>query len=113
MRNRVREAGFAASAWLRSRDPGFAATRRAVRAAVGASALFTLSMEVCHSSVTAYYAAFGCFSMLLFVEFTGPMAQRLCMHFGLAVAWASLVSLGTFTARVTWLAVAGTVVVAS
>ncbi|MEU9349361.1 FUSC family protein [Streptomyces sp. NPDC048278] len=112
MRDRVRESGLATAAWLRSHDPGLAATRRAGRAAVVASALFALGMQVLHSSATAYYAAFGCFSMLLFVEFTGSMAQRLRMHLALAAAWAALVSLGTLTARPPWLAVASTVVVA-
>lgn len=112
MRVRDREWRSTASAWLRSHDPGLAATRRAGRAAIVASGLFALSMQVIHSSATAYYAAFGCFSMLLFVEFTGPMIQRLRLHLGLAVAWAVLVSVGTLTARVTWLAVATTVVVA-
>ncbi|MFE5033351.1 FUSC family protein [Streptomyces sp. NPDC056683] len=69
-------------------------------------------MRVFHSPAMAYYAAFGCFSMLLFVEFTGPMAQRLRLHLGLAVAWAALVTLGTLTAGVTWVAVTATVVVA-
>ncbi|MFF7469633.1 FUSC family protein [Streptomyces sp. NPDC008092] len=112
MRHHVRGRGLSVSAWLRSRDPGLAATRRACRASVVASALFAVSMQVFHSPAMAYYAAFGCFSMLLFVEFTGPMAQRLRLHVGLAVAWAALVTLGTFAAGVTWLGVAATVVVA-
>ncbi|MFF9363882.1 FUSC family protein [Streptomyces griseoluteus] len=112
MRQNVRRWGHAASVWLRSRDPGLAATRRAGRACVVASALFALSMRVFHSPAMAYYAAFGCFAMLLFVEFTGPMAQRLRLHLGLAVAWAALVTLGTLAAGVTWVAVTATVVVA-
>ncbi|MGW5047475.1 FUSC family protein [Streptomyces griseoluteus] len=112
MRQNVRRWGHAASVWLRSRDPGLAATRRAGRACVVASALFALGMRVFHSPAMAYYAAFGCFAMLLFVEFTGPMAQRLRLHLGLAVAWAALVTLGTLAAGVTWVAVTATVVVA-
>ncbi|MER8184490.1 FUSC family protein [Kitasatospora sp. NPDC094015] len=96
---------------LRTHDPDFAATRRAGRCAIVASALFALGMEVLHSPPVAYYAAFGCFSMLLFVDFTGPMPKRLRAQFQLAVAWAALVCLGTLAAPVTWVAVVATLVV--
>jgi uncharacterized membrane protein YccC len=96
---------------LRKHDPDFAATRRAGRCAIVSSALFALGMEVLDSAPLAYYAAFGCFSLLLFVDFTGPMVQRLRAEFELAVAWAVLVTLGTLAARVTWVAVVATVLV--
>ncbi|MBR7839524.1 FUSC family protein, partial [Actinospica durhamensis] len=109
--DRRRALGLVPLARLRRRDPGLAATRRAGRAAIVASALFALGMQVLDDSVLAYYAAFGCFSMLLFVDFTGPMAQRLRAQFALAVAWAALVCLGTVAARVTWVSVVATVAV--
>ena len=109
MQTRPSDLGRRASAWLRGHDPAYAATRRATRAAIVASALFALGMQVLNSSAIAYYAAFGCFSMLLFVDFTGPMAQRLRAQLELGVAWALLVCLGTLAARVTWVAVAVTV----
>jgi uncharacterized membrane protein YccC len=49
--------------------------------------------------------------MLLLVEFTGPMVQRLRAHVGLAVAWVVLICIGTLVARITWLAVLTTVIV--
>ncbi|HEX4792093.1 MAG TPA: FUSC family protein [Actinospica sp.] len=98
-------------AWLRRHDPGLAATRRAGRTALVMPALFALCTQVLHNATMASFAAFGSFSMLLLVEFTGPMVQRLRAHVGLAVAWAVLICVGTVVARVTWLAVLITVVV--
>ncbi|WP_369250383.1 FUSC family protein [Streptomyces sp. R41] len=97
--------------WLRTRDPELAATRRAARTALVMPALFALCSQVLHAPTMATYAAFGSFSMLLLVDFTGPMVQRLRAHVGLAVAWAALICLGTLVARETWLAVTVTVVV--
>lgn len=97
--------------WLRRHDPGLAATRRAGRTAVVMPALFALCMQVLHNPTMASFAAFGAFSMLLLVEFTGPMVQRLRAHLGLAAAWAALICLGTAVAPYTWLAVLVTVVV--
>ncbi|TDT97641.1 putative membrane protein YccC [Streptomyces sp. 846.5] len=97
--------------WLRAHDPGLAAFRRAARTAIVMPALFALCTQVLHSTAMASFAAFGSFSMLLLVEFTGPMVQRLRAQAGLAVAWAVLICLGTLTARVTWLAVVVTIVV--
>lgn len=100
-----------ALSWLRAHDPELAATRRAVRAAIVMPALFALCGQVFDSPTTATYAAFGSFSMLLLVDFTGPMVQRLQAHAGLAVAWAVLICLGTLVAHQVWLAVAVMVVI--
>ncbi|MER6130263.1 FUSC family protein, partial [Streptomyces sp. NPDC001795] len=100
-----------APAWLRAHDPELAATRRAVRTALVMPALFALCGQVLGSPAMAMFAAFGSFSMLLLVEFTGPMVQRLRAHLGLAVAWAVLICLGTLVAHEARLAVTATVVV--
>ncbi|MET8248639.1 FUSC family protein [Streptomyces sp. NPDC005202] len=100
-----------AVSWLRAHDPELAATRRAGRTAIVMPALFALCSQVIGSPTMAIFAAFGSFSMLLLVDFTGPMPQRLQAHLGLAVAWAALICLGTLVARETWLAVAVTVVI--
>ncbi|MGW1209469.1 FUSC family protein [Streptomyces sp. NPDC002499] len=97
--------------WLRDHDPGLVATRRAGRTALVMPGLFALCSQVLDSPTIATFAAFGSFSMLLLVEFTGPMSQRLRAHVGLAVAWAALICVGTLVARQTWLAVVVTVVV--
>ncbi|WP_330455714.1 FUSC family protein [Streptomyces sp. NBC_00820] len=111
MRTPGRISAARAGEWLRSRDPELAATRRACRTALVMPALFALCSQVFHSRVMASYAAFASFSMLLLVEFTGPMVQRLRAHLSLAVAWAVLICLGTAAAPRMWLAVVVTVVV--
>src|SRR3954469_5471769 len=93
--NRMRQL----TAWLRRRDPGLAATRRAARTAVVLPFLFALCTKVFHAPVAGTFAAFSAFSMLLLVEFTGPLAQRMRAHLVLALAWLVLVSLGTFATR--------------
>ncbi|NUR63510.1 MAG: FUSC family protein [Catenulispora sp.] len=98
--------------WLRRHDPGLAATRRAARTALVMPALFALCIQVLHSPTMASFAAFGSFSMLLLVDFSGTMVERLRAQVGLAVAWAVLICVGTLVARVTWLAVGTTLVVA-
>jgi hypothetical protein len=108
---RVKGEAVSVLGWLRRHDPGLAATRRAARTAIVMPALFALCIEVLHSATMASFAAFGSFSMLLLVEYTGPMVQRLRAHLELAVAWGVLICLGTLVARVTWLAVLVTVVV--
>ncbi|MFJ8363471.1 FUSC family protein [Streptomyces sp. NPDC093984] len=100
-----------AAAWLRARDPDLAATRRAGRTAIVMPALFALCGQVIGSPTMSAFAAFGSFSMLLLVDFTGPMVQRLRAHLGLAVAWAVLVCLGTLVAHQIWLAVTTMVVI--
>jgi uncharacterized membrane protein YccC len=97
--------------WLIRHDPALAATRRAGRTALVMPALFALCTQVIHSVPMATFASFGAFAMLLMVEYTGPLVQRLRAHLGLAVAWALLICLGTLAARLTWLAVVCTVVI--
>ena len=107
----IRGEAVSVARWLGRHDPGFAATRRAGRTAIVMPALFALCIEVLHSATMASFAAFGSFSMLLLVEYTGPMVQRLRAHLGLAVAWGVLICLGTLASRVTWIAVVSTVIV--
>ncbi|MEE4544911.1 FUSC family protein [Streptomyces sp. V4-01] len=110
-RNPVVRGGRAVLAWLRARDPGLAATRRAGRGAIVMPALFALCSKVIGSPAMATFAAFGAFAMLLLVDFTGPRSQKLRAHVALAVAWAVLICLGTAVSSVTWLGVATMVVV--
>ncbi|MEU8713968.1 FUSC family protein [Streptomyces sp. NPDC048663] len=97
--------------WLRDRDPDLAATRRAARTALVMPALFALCGEVFHNATMASFAAFGTFSMLLLVDYSGPMAERLQAQAALAVAWLGLICVGTLAAADVRLAVAATVVV--
>ncbi len=81
--------------WLRQRDRGFAALRRAARTAVVMPSAFALADVVIGNAVMATFAAFGSFAMVLLVEFGGPMRDRLRDQAALAGAGAVLVSLGT------------------
>lgn len=101
-----------AVAWLRRRDPGLAATRRAARTALVMPTLFAFCAEVLDAPVVATFAAFGAFAMLLLVDFSGTALQRVRAQVQLAVAWLVLVSVGTLAGQSVWAATATTVVVA-
>ena len=97
--------------WIRSHDPGLAALRRAGRAAVVMPAMFALGERVIGNPTLATFAAFGSFAMLLLVDFSGTMADRLRAQAGLALAGAVFVCVGTVCSRSPWLAAAGMVIV--
>ncbi len=90
--------------WLGQRDRGFAALRRATRAAIIMPALFALGDKVIGNPQVATYAAFGSFAMLLLVDFGGPMAERLQAQAALAVTGGVFVTLATLASRNAWLA---------
>jgi hypothetical protein len=98
--------------WLREHDRGFAALRRAGRTALVMPAMFALGDQVIGNPVLATFAAFGSFAMLLLVDFTGPMGDRLRAQAALAVACGVLISLGTLVSNTTWLAATSMAVVA-
>jgi hypothetical protein len=90
--------------WLRERDRGLAALRRAARTAVVMPAMFALGAEAIGDPVLATFAAFGSFAMLLLVDFTGPMRARLLAQAALAVTGAVFVCVGTLVSQSAWLA---------
>ena len=90
--------------WLGERDRGFAALRRATRAAIIMPALFALGDKVIGNPQVATFAAFGSFAMLLLVDFGGPMAERLQAQAALAVTGGVFVCLATLASQVAWLA---------
>jgi hypothetical protein len=98
--------------WLRAHDPGFAALRRATRAALIMPAAFALCGPVLGKPVLATFAAFGSFAMLLLVDFGGSIRNRLQCQAALAVACSVLICLGTLASRTTWLAAVVTAVLA-
>lgn len=91
--------------WLGRHDPGYGALRRAARTAIVMPSLFAFGVGVLHNGDTATFAAFGSFSMLLFVDFNGSLRERVQSQVGLAVAGAVLVCLGTLASHPLWLAV--------
>jgi uncharacterized membrane protein YccC len=101
-----------AANWLKRHDPDFAALRRAGRAAIVMPLLFAFGSVVLHDGQVATFAAFGSFAMLLLVDFSGPLIDRVQAQLALAVAGAVLVCLGTFASRPVWLSAVAMAVVA-
>ena len=97
--------------WLGQRDRGFAALRRAARAAIIMPAMFAVGDKVIGNPQVATFAAFGSFAMLLLVDFGGPMAQRLQAEAALAVTGGVFVCLATLASRTAWLAAVAMTVV--
>ena len=98
--------------WLRSRDAGLLALRRAGRSAIIMPALLALSVKVIGNPVMATFAAFGSLAMLLFVAFGGRMRERLPDQVALIATGAVFVVLGTLCSRADWLAALAMLVVA-
>ncbi len=95
----------AARDWLAGHDPGYAATRRAVRAAIIMPSLFALADKVLDNPEMAYFVAFGSFAMLLLVDFQGSLADRLRDQALLVVTCVGLICIGTLASRSTVAAV--------
>jgi uncharacterized membrane protein YccC len=90
--------------WLRARDRGLLALRRAGRAAIVMPAMFALGDKVIGNPVIATFAAFGSFAQLLLVDFGGPMRDRLRSQALLALVGGALVCLATLVSHSTALA---------
>ncbi len=98
--------------WLRRHDPGYGALRRAGRTALIMPAMLALGTKVIGNPLVATFAAFGSFAMLLLVDFTGPIQDRVRAQALLGVACAVLISLGTLASQTTWISVVGMAIVA-
>ncbi len=91
--------------WLSQRDRDLAALRRAARTAIVMPALFAVGDKLIVNPVLATFAAFGSFAMLLLVDFSGPLRERLLAQATLALAGLVLVCLGTLVSQTVWLSV--------
>jgi uncharacterized membrane protein YccC len=98
--------------WLRTHDPDYGALRRAARAALIMPSMFAIGDQVIGNPILATFAAFGSFAMLLLVDFSGPIKDRLIDQAALGVACAVLICLGTLASQTTWLAAVSMAVVA-
>lgn len=113
MSGRVRiGSGVRFRAWVRIRDPGYGALRRAARAAVLMPAMFALGDKVIGNPELSYFVAFGSFAMLLLVDFQGSIGDRLWAQAALGVACAVLICLGTLASQSTAVAAMSMAVVA-
>ena len=81
--------------WISARDPGLAAVKRGVRAAVVMPAAFGLTRLAGAGPELGLFTAFGSFSLLLLVEFPGRPRTRLFSYLLLVAVGSGLVVLGT------------------
>ena len=65
-------------------------------------AMFALGDVVIGNPILATFAAFGSFALLLLVDFTGPMRDRLFAQAALGATGGVLVVIGTLASRSTW-----------
>ncbi len=98
--------------WLAQRDRGLSALRRATRTAIVMPLMFALGDKVIGDPGLATFAAFGSFAMLLLVDFSGPMRERLQAQASLAIVGAVFVCVGTLASPTVWLATAAMAIVA-
>ncbi|MDL5157296.1 FUSC family protein [Actinomycetospora termitidis] len=96
--------------WLLRRDPGLAATRRAVRIAVAASVGFLVCRYGLGEPTVAVYAVFGVLGFGVFSDVSGTPAQRLRTIATCCAAGLVLVTLGSLLAVDTWAATLGVLV---
>ncbi|MDX6265100.1 MAG: hypothetical protein QOH84_6788 [Kribbellaceae bacterium] len=98
--------------WLRAKDAGLSATRRAGRAAVVMPSAFAFAYLVLDNPVIAIFASFGSMSTVLFVDFSGTKLERLQAQLSLIATGLILISIGTVASGSVWLAAAATLIVA-
>src|SRR4051794_2324820 len=98
--------------WLRSRDRGLVALRRAGRPATAMPAMFAVGDVVIGNTTTAAFAAFGSFASLLLFDPPGPRRSRLRAQVALALAGAVLVCIGTLASQTTAIAAVAAAIVA-
>ncbi|MFI7605920.1 FUSC family protein [Micromonospora sp. NPDC049366] len=98
-------------AWLRRRDPGHVALRRAVRLTLVASTVFYAGRYALHSVNLATYGLFGAVAAGAFAQLPGSARERAgSLLAAMPVAWA-LVATGTALAGNTWAAAGGMLVI--
>jgi uncharacterized membrane protein YccC len=73
--------------------------------------MFAVADLLIGNPAVATFAAFGSFAMLLLVEFSGSMIDRVRSQLALVAAGAAFVCLGTLASRATWLATVSMLVV--
>ena len=94
-----RSVWHAAAAWLKAHDPEYDALRRAVRTAVVVPIVFAFVDKVIGNPAMATFAAFGSFAMLLLVDFSGPIRDRVLAQTALGMMCAVLIALATLASR--------------
>jgi uncharacterized membrane protein YccC len=93
------------SDWFANHDPGWYATRNAIRTAVVMPGVFAIATFWIGNAQTATFSAFGCLALLLFVDFGGSRSGRFGLYTMLGLAGVILITLGSLTSSPAWLAV--------
>lgn len=86
------------------RDPGFAALRRAARAAIIIPPAFAFTDLLLREAQILIFVVFGCFSLLVISDFGGLRRPRALAYLTATLAGAVLVALGTLVSSSPWLA---------
>jgi Fusaric acid resistance protein-like len=81
--------------WIRSKDPGYLAVKRSVRAAVVIPAVFGVAHAAFGNAQIDLFTAFGSFSLLLLVDFTGRPRVRWASYLVLFAVGCGFIALGT------------------
>jgi uncharacterized membrane protein YccC len=97
--------------WLKAKDPGLVAIKRAARVSVATCIGFYFSLYVVHDSQMAMYASFGCIALGALSEVTGEPWERTRTYFAALLTGIVLVIIGTLLAFNTWAAAGGMLVV--
>jgi len=88
---------------LQFTDPGRAALKTAMRAAIVIPSVFAFADNVVQQPESTFLAAFGSFALLVLADFRGPPRQRLVAYVALSVAGATFITLGTLCSQDMWL----------
>ena len=92
-------------------DPGFAALRRAARAAIVIPPVFAFNTLVLHNGQNVIFAVFGCFALLVMSDFGGQRPARALAYLTATFVGAVLVTIGTLASASAGLAATVTFVV--
>src|SRR5438094_427009 len=76
-------------------DPGFAALRRAARAAIVIPPVLAFTIFVLHGGQNVIFAVFGCFALLVMSDFGGQRSARAVAYLTGTAVGAFLVAIGT------------------
>ncbi|HSS92899.1 MAG TPA: FUSC family protein [Candidatus Dormibacteraeota bacterium] len=93
-------------------DPGYAALRRATRAAIVIPLAFAFAELLLREPQSLVFVTFGFFSLLVISDFGGFRRPRAIAYLSATVVGAALVALGTLASSSPWLAAAVMLVVA-
>ncbi len=96
--------------WMRAHDPEGNAGHKAVKVAIAVTTGVVIGTALGNAQVTLF-ASFGGIAMLLFADFPGTRAARLGAYVGLYAAGLLFIALGTLMAPVSWVAIAGMILV--